>query len=104
MAIWRRWRSSRWRSCTGTAGATTRQSTLYQELMKKPTTTVPAGLAQLALADMYQVEGKTDLAKKELADLKDKDPKGPAGAAGGAETEPGSGWCGWAAAAVGIAV
>jgi tetratricopeptide (TPR) repeat protein len=52
---------------------------LYNELMKKPTTTVPAGMAQLALADLYQVEGKTDLARKELADLKDKDAKGPAG-------------------------
>jgi TolA-binding protein len=61
---------------------------LYQELMKKPTTTVPAGQAQLALADMYQVEGKTDLAKKELADLKDKDPKGPAGAAAAQKLNP----------------
>jgi hypothetical protein len=56
--------------------------------MKKPTTTVPAGQAQLALADMYQVEGKTDLAKKELADLKDKDPKGPAGAAAAQKLNP----------------
>ena len=53
---------------------------LYQDLMKKPTTTVPAGLAQLQLADVYQAEGKPDLAKKQLADLQDKDAKGPAGA------------------------
>jgi tetratricopeptide (TPR) repeat protein len=52
---------------------------IYKGLMKKPTTTVPAGEAQLALADLYQVEGKTDLAKQQLADLKDKDAKGPAG-------------------------
>jgi len=52
---------------------------LYKEIMKKPTTTVPAGEAQLALADLYQVEGKTDLARQQLADLKDKDAKGPAG-------------------------
>ena len=52
---------------------------IYKELIKKPTTTVPAGEAQLALADLYQVEGKPDLAKQQLADLKDKDAKGPAG-------------------------
>jgi tetratricopeptide (TPR) repeat protein len=61
---------------------------LYKELMKKPTTTVPAGMAQLALADLYQVEGKTDLAKKELADLKDKDAKGPAGAIAAQKLNP----------------
>jgi len=53
---------------------------IYQNLMKKPTTTVPAGLAQLQLADVYQAEGKPELAKKQLADLEDKDAKGPAGA------------------------
>ena len=61
---------------------------IYQELMKKPTTTVPAGQAQLALADLYQVEGKTDLAKKELAELKDKDSKGPAGAIAAEKLNP----------------
>jgi tetratricopeptide (TPR) repeat protein len=52
---------------------------LYKGLMKKPTTTIPAGLAQLQLADVYQAEGNTAEAKKQLADLKDKDSKGPAG-------------------------
>jgi tetratricopeptide (TPR) repeat protein len=52
---------------------------IYKELMKKPATTVPAGLAQLQLADVYQAEAKTDLAKQQFADLKDKDAKGPAG-------------------------
>ncbi|HEV2646976.1 MAG TPA: tetratricopeptide repeat protein [Acidobacteriaceae bacterium] len=52
---------------------------IYQELMKKPTTTVPAGLAQLQLADVYQAEGNVAESKKQLADLKDKDAKGPAG-------------------------
>jgi tetratricopeptide (TPR) repeat protein len=61
---------------------------LYNELMKKPTTTVPAGLAQLQLADVYQSEGKTDLAKKQLADLKDKDAKGPAGAIAAEKLNP----------------
>jgi tetratricopeptide (TPR) repeat protein len=61
---------------------------LYQELMKKPTTTVPAGLAQLQLADVYQAEGKTEQAKKELAELKDKDSKGPAGAIAAEKLNP----------------
>jgi predicted negative regulator of RcsB-dependent stress response len=61
---------------------------LYKSLMKKPTTTVPAGLAQLQLADLYQSEGKTDLAKKQLADLKDKDAKGPAGAIAAEKLNP----------------
>jgi tetratricopeptide (TPR) repeat protein len=61
---------------------------LYNELIKKPTTTVPAGLAQLQLADVYQSEGKTDLAKKQLADLKDKDAKGTAGAIAAEKLNP----------------
>ncbi len=61
---------------------------IYKELMKKPTTTVPAGLAQLQLADVYQSEGKTDLAKQQLADLKDKDAKGPAGALAAQKLNP----------------
>ena len=61
---------------------------LYNELIKKPTTTVPSGLAQLQLADLYQSEGKTDLAKKQLADLKDKDAKGPAGAIAAEKLNP----------------
>ncbi len=61
---------------------------IYNELIKKPTTTVPSGLAQLQLADLYQSEGKTDLAKKQLADLKDKDAKGPAGAIAAEKLNP----------------
>jgi tetratricopeptide (TPR) repeat protein len=52
---------------------------LYNELSAKPTTTVPYGLAQLTLADLYSTEGKTDEAKKIYASLKDKDAKGVAG-------------------------
>jgi len=37
---------------------------LYKKLSDKPTATVPAGLAQLQLADLYQLEGKADDAKK----------------------------------------
>lgn len=61
---------------------------IYKQLMKKPTMTVPAGLAQLQLADVYQAEGKSDLAKQQLADLKDKDPKGVAGAEAAAKLNP----------------
>lgn len=53
--------------------------TLYQELSAHPTETVPAGLAQLQLADLYQSEGKVEEARKVYATLKDKDAKGPAG-------------------------
>lgn len=52
---------------------------LYNELTAKPSNSVPAGTAQLQLAELYQAENKPDAAKKVLADLKDKDPKGPAG-------------------------
>ncbi len=61
---------------------------IYQGLMKRPTTTVPSGLAQLQLAQVYQDEGKTNLAKKQLADLKDKDSKGPAGAIAAEKLNP----------------
>jgi len=54
---------------------------LYNQLSAKPAATVPAGLAQLQLADLYQLEGKADDAKKIYANLKDKDPKGAAGMA-----------------------
>ena len=52
---------------------------LYNELTAKPSNSVPAGTAQLQLAELYQSENKPDAARKILAQLKDKDPKGPAG-------------------------
>src|SRR5439155_19885900 len=52
---------------------------LYNELTASPTTPVPAGLAQLQLAELYESQGKPELAKKIYAQLKDKDAKGPAG-------------------------
>jgi predicted Zn-dependent protease len=51
---------------------------LYNQLAAKPTSTVPYGLAKLALADLYNAEGKPQDAKKVYAELKDKDPKDPA--------------------------
>jgi tetratricopeptide (TPR) repeat protein len=52
---------------------------IYNQLSSRPTTTVPYGLAQLQLADLYQSEGNADAAKKIYASLKDKDAKGAAG-------------------------
>lgn len=52
---------------------------IYNQLIAKPTTTVPAGLAKLQLAELYQSEGNTDKAKEIYAKLKDTDPKGVAG-------------------------
>ncbi len=52
---------------------------LYNELTAKPSNSVPAGTAQLQLAELYQSQNKPDAARKILAQLKDKDPKGPAG-------------------------
>ena len=50
----------------------------YQDIIKKPSTVVPAGLAQLQLAELYQSNGNTAEAKKLLAQIKDKDPKSAA--------------------------
>ena len=52
---------------------------IYNDLTAHPTTSVPAGTAQLQLADLYEAENKPELAKKVYATLKDKDAKGPAG-------------------------
>jgi predicted negative regulator of RcsB-dependent stress response len=52
---------------------------LYTDLAAHPTTTVPAGTAQLQLADLYEAQNKPEMAKKIYAQLKDKDAKGPAG-------------------------
>jgi predicted negative regulator of RcsB-dependent stress response len=52
---------------------------LYNELAAKPSTTVSAGVAQLALADLYVSEGKTDMARSLWAKVKDADKDGAAG-------------------------
>lgn len=52
---------------------------VYNDLTAHPSTSVPAGTAQLQLADLYEAENKPELAKKIYATLKDKDAKGPAG-------------------------
>lgn len=56
---------------------------LYNELAKGKSSTVPAYLAQLQLAELYQTQGKTEEARQILALIKDKDKdsKGRPGAA-----------------------
>jgi tetratricopeptide (TPR) repeat protein len=62
---------------------------LYNELAKTNAATVPAGLAQLQLAELYSAEGKTEEARKVYAEIKDKDKnsKGKPGAAAEIATE-----------------
>jgi tetratricopeptide (TPR) repeat protein len=57
---------------------------LYNQLTKENATTVPSGLAQIQMAEMYQAEGKTQQARDIYAAVKDKDKdaKGQPGAAG----------------------
>lgn len=52
---------------------------IYNDLTAHPSSAVPAGTAQLQLADLYEAQNKPELAKKIYAQLKDKDAKGPAG-------------------------
>ena len=63
---------------------------IYNQLSVKPTSTVPYGLAQLQLADLYQSEGNADKAKTIYANLKDKDPKGVAGLTAAGRLNPSS--------------
>ena len=50
----------------------------YQDVINKPSTVVPAGLARLQLAELYQSNGNTAESRKILAQIKDKDPKSAA--------------------------
>lgn len=52
---------------------------LYNEIIAKPSTTVPATAAQLDLADLYVAEGKQDQARALWAKIKDADKDGMAG-------------------------
>lgn len=52
---------------------------VYNDLTAHPSSSVPAGTAQLQLADLYETQNKPEMAKKIYAQLKDKDAKGPAG-------------------------
>jgi tetratricopeptide (TPR) repeat protein len=52
---------------------------LYNGLIAKPTSAVPAFTSQLALADLYASSGKEDQAKQIWAKIKDADKTGAAG-------------------------
>jgi len=52
---------------------------LYNQVIQKPSVTVPASAAQLALADVYVAENKQDLARTIWAKIKDTDKDGMAG-------------------------
>jgi tetratricopeptide (TPR) repeat protein len=66
---------------------------LYNELSNGKASTVPPGLAQIQLAELYSAEGKADKAKEIYAKLKDKDKDakgnpGPAGALAAEKLNP----------------
>ncbi len=62
---------------------------LYNELAAKPSTTVPATVAQLDLADLYSATGKTDQARALWAKVKDADKDGMAGSIAAQKLTPG---------------
>ena len=53
---------------------------LYNEVIAKPSDTVPATTAQLDLADLYATQGKQEMARALWAKIKDMDKEGEAGA------------------------
>lgn len=57
-------------------------------IIRKPSTSVPAGTAQLQLAGLYEGEHRTEDARRIWAQLKDKDAKGPAGMIAAAKLNP----------------
>ena len=52
---------------------------LYNQIIAKPSTTVPVSAAQLDLADLYAAEGKRDQARALWAKVQDSDKQGAAG-------------------------
>ena len=48
-------------------------------LIRKPSSSVPAGTAQLQLAELYESQHRPEDARRIYAQLRDKDSKGPAG-------------------------
>lgn len=52
---------------------------LYNQIIAKPSTTVPATVAQLDLADIYAAQGKRDQARALWAKVQDSDKQGAAG-------------------------
>ncbi len=63
---------------------------LYNQIAAKPSTSVPAGIAKLQLADLYMGENKPEDARKIYAELKDKDGKSAAGIIAAQKLNPGA--------------
>lgn len=61
------------------AGQDSQAVDLYNQIIAKPSTTVPATVAQLDLADLYAAEGKRDQARALWAKVQDSDKQGAAG-------------------------
>lgn len=72
-------------------GRTQQAIDLYNEIAAKPSSTVPAGTAQLQLAELYENQNQPEQAKKIYAQLKDKDAKGPAGMIAAQKLNPSAG-------------
>jgi predicted negative regulator of RcsB-dependent stress response len=60
-------------------GRDTQAVDLYNQIIAKPSTTVPANVAQLDLADLYAAQGKRDQARALWAKVQDSDKQGAAG-------------------------
>ncbi|MFP5208113.1 MAG: tetratricopeptide repeat protein [Acidobacteriota bacterium] len=62
------------------SGQSDQAANLYNELIAKPSATVPATTAQLDLADLYAAQGKQEQARALWARIRDTDKEGEAGA------------------------
>jgi tetratricopeptide (TPR) repeat protein len=62
----------------GQSGQSGEAVKLYQQIIAKPTTAVPAATAQLQMAAMYEATGNTDAANRIYTAIKDKDKDSPA--------------------------
>ena len=69
MLHWHRWPNWPWRTCTSRRIAIARQLCFYNQLIAKPTSTVPADAAQLQLAALYEKTNPAE-ANKIYAQLK----------------------------------
>ena len=69
MLHWRRWPNWPWPTCTSRPTADSQAVVLYNQLIAKPTNTVPADAARLQLAALYEKTNPAE-ANKIYAQLK----------------------------------
>ena len=69
MLRWRRWPNWRWPTCTSRLNRNSEAVVLYNQLIAKPTNTVPADAARLQLASLYEKTNPAE-ANKIYAQLK----------------------------------